>query len=85
MPSDKKLLAAAAHTAEQADILEGAVGKAEEKLERAKAAVVGAEESLENAKQDAEDARAAADEAREAASGLAASVFPDVAGIGVNE
>lgn len=83
MPSDKKLLAAAAHTAEQADILEGQVEKAEEQLERAKAAVDAAEDQLDNAIEDAKTARALADEYAEAASGLGS--FPDVEDIGVNQ
>lgn len=81
--SDKKILAAAVHTAEQADFLEGQVAKAEEDLDRARAAVDAAEDALDNAEADAKAARALADEYAEAASGLGA--FPDVSEIGVNQ
>lgn len=75
MPSDKKLIAAATHTAEQAKLLWRLVDNAKRKVERAQGEVEAAEEAAEKLEVQAEDAQRVAEEAREAASGL--STFAD--------
>lgn len=85
MPSNKKLLAAAAHTAEQAAILKQGVANAQRKLERAEDDVEAARDALEQMQVQYEEAQAEADEARDAADGLGASVFPDAAEVGVSQ
>lgn len=84
MPSDKKLIAAAAHTAEQAELLKLGVANAQRKVERAEEDVEAARDALEQMQAQYEAAQREADEAREAAVGLNVAVFPDAAQVGVN-
>lgn len=84
MPSDKKLIAAAAHTAEQAKILKQGVANAEAKLERAHEAVNAARDALAAAQESWEAAEDDAANAREAASGLSSFIDAGVANVGVN-
>lgn len=70
MPTDKKLIAAATHTAEQAKTLWRLVDNAKRKVERAQAAVEAAEDAVDELEAQAEEAQRVADDAREAASGL---------------
>lgn len=84
MPSDKKLVAAAAHTAEQAELLRLGVENAKKKLERARADVEAAGDALGEMQAQYEEAQAVADEAREAASGVPSFVSAGTANVGVN-
>ena len=84
MPSDKKLVAAAAHTRQQAELFWAAVENAEEKLDRALEAVEAAKAALARAQDKAEERQAEADEAAEAASGIPVNVNAEPAQIGVN-
>jgi nitrogen fixation/metabolism regulation signal transduction histidine kinase len=83
MPSDKKLIAAAAHTAEQAKLLKQGVANAHRKVERAEEDVEAARDALEKMQEQYEAAQDEADEAREAASGLSTFVEAGSAEIGV--
>lgn len=83
MATDKKLIAAATHTAEQAKLAWKAVDNAERSVERAREKVAAAEDALEQLRVQAEDAQRAADEARDAASGLSTFVEAQAAEIGM--
>lgn len=85
MPSAKKLVAAAAHLRQQADVLAERVDKQHDKLARFRELLVGVEADLAQAEIDADDAEKQALEAEEAAQGLDTSVFPDVADVGVRQ
>ncbi len=81
--TDKKKVAAAAHTAHQAKLAWKAVDAAELKVERARADVEAAEEAVEQLREQAEAAQGVADAAREAAQGIPNFVDAQAAEIGV--
>lgn len=83
MPTDKKLIAAATHTAEQAKLAWRAVDSAKKKAVRAEAEVLAADEAVAALEEQAEAAQQVADEAREAASGLSVNVDAQSADIGM--
>lgn len=84
MLSDKKLIAAAGHTAGQAKAAWRAVDAARDKVRRAQAQVDAAEEAVAVLEEQAEEAQQVANDAREAASGLPAFANAEVAEIGVD-
>lgn len=84
MASNKKLIAAATHTAAQAKAAWKAVDQARKKVGRAHADVEAAEDALAVLEGQAEAAQREADEAREAASGLSVDVDAQTANVGMN-
>lgn len=84
MPSEKKLVAAAAFTRGQANFFAAAVEAAQAKVERAQQHLDAAEEALERAIEKAEQKEQEAQEAREAAQGLPSFAHAEVAAMGVN-
>ena len=83
MATDKKLAAAATHTAEQARLAWLAVDNAKAKVERSQEHLEAAEDALERLQEQAEAAQQLADNAREAASGLDVFVDAQAAHIGM--
>jgi hypothetical protein len=83
MPTDKKLIAAATHTAEQAKLAWRLVDNAKRSVDRAQDKLAAAEDAVVEAEEKAEAAQREADEAREAASGLSTFVDAQAAEIGM--
>jgi hypothetical protein len=70
MPTDKKLVAAAAHTRAQAEIFTAAVEAAQLKVVRAEEALDAAQDAYARAVEKADEKQNEADEAAAAASGI---------------
>ena len=84
MPTDKKILAAAAHTQAQAEIFAAAVEAAEQKVERAEEALEAAKDALLRAVEKADEKQREAEDAKEAASGVPSFAYAQTAEMGVN-
>lgn len=83
MPTDKKLLAAAAHTRAQAELFAAAVQRAEEKVSRAEEDLEAAQAAYERAVEKAQEKQTEADEAAEAASGVPSFAHAQTAQMGL--
>ncbi len=83
MPTDKKLLAAAAHTRAQAELFEAAVERAEEQFARAEEFMNAVQANYDRAVEKAREKRAEADEAAEAASGIPSFAHAQTAEMGL--
>jgi hypothetical protein len=83
MTTDKKKIAAAAHTAEQAKLAWTGADRARVSVEKARARLEEAEAAADEMDKQAEEAQRVADEARDAASGLATYAQAESANIGM--